>query len=99
MDVKAKKKATNAHEDARSPKPATKAPAKPAPKNAEQAKDQAFHLRMAQLDAKGTLGNKNANKPRPAPKGGSAESGMGGKVAKGSKNPLRKLVSRVKRGR
>jgi hypothetical protein len=73
-------------------------------KNAKQgenltASDQAFHLRMAQLGEKGTLGNKNANKPRPAPKGGSAESGMGGKVAKGSNNPIRKLANRVKRGK
>ena len=74
MDVKSKKKATNAHEDARSPKPATKAPAKPAPKS------------------KGPV-----PRPMPAPKGGSAESGMGGKVAKGSKNPIKKLVNKVRR--
>jgi hypothetical protein len=74
MDVTSKKKATNAHEDARSPKPATKAPAKEAPKS-----------------------NKPTTRPMPAPKG--TASGMGGKVAKGSKNPIRKLVSRVKRGR
>jgi hypothetical protein len=54
-------------------------------KNAEQAKEQKFHVRMAQLDAKATLGNKNANKPRPAPKGDAATSGMKGKVAKGKK--------------
>jgi hypothetical protein len=36
-------------------------------------------------------------RPMPAPKG--TASGMGGKVAKGSKNPIRKLVNRVKRGK
>jgi hypothetical protein len=41
--------------------------------------------------------NKPTTRPMPAPKG--TASGMGGKVAKGSKNPIRKLVNRVKRGK
>jgi hypothetical protein len=56
--------------------------------------------KMNRLDAlakKSTAGKAAAPKPMPAPRG--TGSGMGGKVAKGSKNPLRKLVSRVKRGR
>jgi hypothetical protein len=36
--------------------------------------------------------------PKKAPKGDAATSGMKGKVAKGSKNPVNKLVNRVKRG-
>lgn len=38
-------------------------------------------------------------KPMPAPKGGSAKSGMDGKVAKGSKNPIKKLANKVMRGK
>ena len=41
--------------------------------------------------------SKPTMRPMPAPKG--TASGMGGKVAKGSKNPIRKLVNRVKRGK
>jgi hypothetical protein len=41
--------------------------------------------------------NKPTTRPMPAPKG--TASGMGGKVAKGSKNPIKKLVNRVKRGK
>lgn len=38
---------------------------------------------------------RSTSTPMPAPKG--TASGMGGKVAKGSKNPIKKLVNRVRR--
>jgi hypothetical protein len=57
--------------------------------------------KMNRLDAlakKSTAGKAAAPKPMPAPRG--TASGMAGKpVAKGSKNPISKLINKVKRGK